>query len=319
MEAHFLYNPQGKRSFCHAPTLLETSAGDLLASWYAYNQEEHKDACLALVRRRQGQSEWEVCAPVAGSATGSVGNPVLFQEPAGRIWLLFVVLNGTYWNDALLEGVWSEDEGYSWSRPVRLWNEKGLMIKHPPVLRGDGSLMLPVYDESTGCSRLLVSRSPYDQWEEVYRFAGVRITQPVLVREAAGRLGLFFRPCSDPRRIWRSHSRDSGATWSVPMRTPLPNPLSGIGAFVVNRCIAVVYNHTEKHQRFPLSISLSRNGGTTWETPWHIDTIRHEVSYPSFFLGHNRVIHGVYTYNRRAIKYVSFDQDEFLRNYEPDR
>ena len=89
------------------------------------------------------------------------------------------------------------------------------------------------------------------------------------------------------------------------MRTSLPNPLSGITAFVVEDSIALVYNHTENHQRFPLSISITHDGGTTWEDPWHFETVENEVSYPSFIKGRDGIIHGVYTYNRRMIKYVS--------------
>lgn len=313
MEAHFLYNPKNKGAFCHAPTLLETAGGDLLASWYVYEDKEHINACLALARRRKGQTKWDKCQPLMDSRKYSIGNPVLFQEPGGRIWLLFVVLKGSYWLDAVLEGMSSEDGGYSWSTPVQLWKKKGMMIKHPPVLRENGSLLLPAYDETASRSVLLSSRPPCDKWQEVYHFSDIEIIQPVLVREAFDRLGLFFRPCSDPRRIWRSHSQDDGVTWSIPIRTPLPNPLSGVGAFVVDGHIAVVYNHTEKHQRFPLSISLSHNGGTSWGKPWHIDKVHHEISYPSFFLGQNDIIHGVYTYNRRIIKYMSFPKDELLQ------
>ena len=74
----------------------------------------------------------------------------------------------------------------------------------------------------------------------------------------------------------------------------------------------VVYNHTEEHQRWPLSASWSRNGGKTWEKVRHFDEVQLEVSYPSFISGNNNMIHGVYTYSRRLIKYVKFGKDSFI-------
>lgn len=318
IEAQFLYNPEDKGSYCHAPTLLETTTGDLLVAWYTYGEEEHRDASLTLARRRNNEIEWGKSQTIIATEY-SAGNPVLFQEPQGRIWLLFVLLRGAYWNDAILEGAYSDDNGFNWSAPLRLWDRRGMMAKHPPVQLGKRSLMLPVYDEISSRSILLVSHNPFTQWREAYRFADVELIQPVLIRESPGKLAIFFRPCSDPRRIWRSHSEDDGVSWSGPIRTPLPCPLSGIGAFVVNGCIAVVHNHTEKHQRYPLSISLSHDGGSTWDPPWDIDSIQYEVSYPCFLTGKGDLVHGVYTYNRRFIKYVAIHKNQFLQAHGQNR
>ena len=74
----------------------------------------------------------------------------------------------------------------------------------------------------------------------------------------------------------------------------------------------MIYNHTEEHQRWPLSASWRRNGSKTWGKVLHIDPVQLEVSYPSFILGNNNLVHGVYTYNRRMIKYVKFGEDTFI-------
>ncbi len=306
MQSQFLYNPPDKGLYCHAPTLLKTAAGNLLAAWYAYAEEEHVGASLVIARRLTAEKQWGPSGSVLGVSHYSAGNPVLFQVPSGVIWLLFVLLKGSYWNDAELQGAYSDDEGHTWSAPITLWQERGMMVRHAPVLRADGSLLLPAYDEVAHRSVLLSSREPYSQWTEIYRFTDSPLIQPVLVREASGRLALFFRPSVEPWRIWRSHSNNDGSTWAVPIRTPLPNPLSGIAAFITGDRMAVVYNHTEELQRHPLSIALSADSGITWSEPRHLETIRYEVCYPSFISDCTDRIHGVYTYNRRMIKYVSF-------------
>lgn len=315
LEAKFLYNPGDRESFCHAPTLLETSAGDLLVAWYAYPEVEHQEARLVLVHHPKGKT-WEASKKIMSHSVYSAGNPVLFQEPGGRIWLLFVVLKGNYWTDAELNGSYSEDGGYSWNPAKCLWQEPGMMVRHPPVLLGNNSLALPAYDEVRKEAVVLTASPPYLNWNILYRFSGLELLQPALIRQSRSntsspQLTLFFRPWSEPRVIWRSHSINEGIDWSAPMRTPLPNPLSGISAFTVGPHMAVVHNYTHEHKRHPLSISLSRDSGVTWEQPIHLETIEYEVSYPSFINGQNGIIHGVYTYNRRMIKYVSLAEDSF--------
>ncbi|KMP11730.1 hypothetical protein UR09_02650 [Candidatus Nitromaritima sp. SCGC AAA799-A02] len=316
MNSEFLYNPVGKGLYCHCPSILLSNSGDTLVAWYAYPENEYQNATLALARRDKDKRQWELGRPILKNRNYSMGNPVLFQEPGGRIWLLFVILKGKYWNDAILEGVWSDDDGTSWSDPVQFWKQKGLMVRHPPLMLENSSLLLPAYKEDIRQSVIFSAVPPYSKWEEVYQFKNHNIIQPSLIRESSGRLSLFFRPWTDPRRIWVSRSSQNGLTWSEPVCTPLPSPLSGICAFVSDDSIGVVHNHTEKHQRHPLSISVSKDGGNDWKKPWHFEPIEHEVSYPSFVTGKDGVIHGVYTYNRRMIKYVSIDPGELLEEHD---
>ena len=310
IEATFLHNPSGKDMFCHCPSIFETQSGALMVVWYVYPEDEHSGATLVLAKKKHNY--WSLAESILDVGKYSIGNPVLFQDPGGRIHLLFVVLKGHYWDDAYLHGIWSDDEGQTWSKPVQLWQKPGTMVRHPPVLLDSGAYLLPAYDERTQQSILLSSNPPYSKWEEVYRFETLGIIQSVIVKEGSGRLTLFFRPSTDPRRIRLSHSIDQGKTWSRPQMTPLPNPLSGISAFITNDNLVVIYNHTEEHQRWPLSASWSRNGGKTWEKVKHLDKFQLEISYPNFILGNNNRVHGVYTYNRRMIKYVEVGEDSFI-------
>jgi predicted neuraminidase len=312
IDAKFLYNPVDKGMFCHCPSILETQSGTLMVVWYTYPKEEHIGATLALTKISQGHVKWEPAKSILEKGEYSAGNPVLFQDPGGRIHLLYVVLKGSYWNDAYLQGVWSDDEGQTWSAPVQLWQKPGMMIRHPPVLLDSGSYLFPAYDERTRKSLLLSSSPPFSKWNIAYCFEAPDVIQSAIVKSDDGKkLHKFFRPATDPRKIRVSHSVDQGKTWSQPKLTPLPNPLSGISAFFANNNLVVVYNHTEEHQRWPLSMSWSKDEGKTWEKVRHFDEAKLEVSYPSFIMGNNNMVHGVYTYNRRMIKYVKFGMDSF--------
>ncbi|MBT5868318.1 MAG: exo-alpha-sialidase [Nitrospinaceae bacterium] len=306
IDAEFLHNPIDQGMFCHCPSILETQQGTLMVVWYVYPADEHAGATLAFSKKRSTQGKWSDGKSILDTGQYSAGNPVLFQDPSGRIHLLYVVLKGHYWNDAYLQEIWSDDEGQSWSQPVQLWQEPGMMIRHPPLLLDSGSYLLPAYDERARQSILLSSIPPYSQWQSTYRFDAPDLIQPVITKENNGRLTLFFRPSTDPKKIRLSYSTDQGKTWSPPQISPLPNPLSGISAFSADNNLVVIYNHTEEHQRWPLSASCSKNGGKTWEKEQHLDKVQLEVSYPSFILGNNDLVHGVYTYNRRMIKYVKF-------------
>jgi len=306
LDAQFLYNTVGSGLYCHGGSLLATAGGDLIATWYAYPELEHAGATLVMARRPRGADAWlpsEI--PLARSAS-SAGNPVLFEEPSGRVWLFFVLLEGAYWNDAVLHGAFSGDAGKSWSRPAMLLPSRGIMVRHPPILAADGEWLLPAYDERQHQAMVLAAHPPFTKWRVAHSFGDVRLIQPVLVREP-DRLTLLFRPASDPRVIWRSHSSDEGRRWSSPMRTALPNPLSGISAFSAGGRLAVVYNHTERHERRPLSLAASDDGGRCWSAPRHLDDLEGELSYPSFVPAPDGTLHGLYTYNRRMIKYVQLD------------
>lgn len=310
MHSEFLYNPDGCGLHCHAPSLLTTRTGTVLAVWYAYQAEEHIGARLVLARKSSGAREWNKSEVLLAPLPYSVANPVLFDEPAaGKIWLLFVGLKGGHWNHGEVQAVWSDDDGKTWSDPDTVWTGRGVMVRHPPVATAEG-LLLPAYDEASRQAVLLRRTTGERRWHEAHRFVSPPLLQPALVRDAPGRLSLFFRPWIDPRVVWRSHSTTEGRQWSDPMRTTQPCPLSGVAAFALADRIGLVYNHTDAHARYPLSLSTSRDGGLSWSEPWHFERIDYEVSYPQFHERPDGGAHGVYSYNRRVIKYVCFEPRE---------
>jgi hypothetical protein len=105
IDAEFLHNPLDKGMFCHCPSILETPSGTLLVTWHVYPEDEYSGATLALAKKHQGSNTWSSGNSILDTGKYSAGNPVLFQDPDGRIHLLYVVLKGSYWNDACLQGV----------------------------------------------------------------------------------------------------------------------------------------------------------------------------------------------------------------------
>lgn len=306
--ADFLHNPSAKYPHAHCGSLVELGNGDLLATWYCYPEEESKEAVLTLIRKPSLTSKWETSKIIVdGFFTSSLGNPVLYQHPEeNRLMIFFVALNGGYWDKALLYSSDSFDCGITWERPQPVSKTPGMMVRHSPVFCKDGFILVPAYDEST--METVILQNAIDGWAELYRFKNYPLIQPALVEEDNGQLTLLFRPIDDPRIIWRSHSNTNGRQWSAPVKTTLPCPLSGVAAFSKDNKLYAVYNHTEEHQRHPLSIASSTDSGITWSEPVHIDEVKAEISYPHFIVSSSGDIHGIYTYNRRMMKYVNMTE-----------
>lgn len=308
-EGSFLSNPDRAVPHCHAPSICQLSSGTILVAWYAYPNIETESGTLILIRKGPESSTWEPARRILPEFKSTLANPVLFEDGEGALWLMFVTLRGHYWDSAIVMASRSEDEGQVWSTPQVVVKNPGMMVRHPPLMRGDLSMILPAYDERTNETVLLSHTPSTPTWTEGHRFTLPKVIQACLVGESISKWTLIFRPVGEQRTCYRAVSGDEGRTWSPVIQTSLPNPLSGVAAFESNGALCVVHNHTDKHQRFPLSLCYSTDRGVSWSAAKHIDTAKHEVSYPSFLVDRRGVVHGVYTYDRRLIKYVCFDEN----------
>ena len=90
--------------------------------------------------------------------------------------------------------------------------------------------------------------------------------------------------------------------------------MSGIAAIALGERVGLVFNNSTLHQRHPLSVSWSEGNLHAWTKPVDLDSPGFEVSYPSFIIDKQAIVHGVYTYNRKFIKYVSFNET-WVENY----
>lgn len=306
-DATFIHSGLAALRHAHAPTLAESPEGDLVAAWYSYPEVEYESGKIVVARHPRGAHDWVDHVVLFDSVKSSLGNPVLFFAPDGRLHLLCVLVQGFYWTDAVMLGSTSDDGGRSWTQPRQLRPEPGLMVRHAPIARADGTLLLPAYDERAHEPVLLAARAPFESWDPVVRLSGRPLIQPALVRSGPASLIMLLRPADAERVVWRSESADDGRTWTVPRPTSLPSAPSGLAGFWWRGALAVVHNPTKGQERYPLSISLASNGRLEWLGTRHIDRAAFELSYPCFFVGTDGNVHGVYSYNRRFIKYVTLN------------
>lgn len=305
---------------CHASTV-EVSNGTVVASWFGGTKEKNRDVGIWMSRNTNGtwSTPIEIATGLQEDGTRYPSwNPVLFK-PKGRPLHLFYKVGPSpqeWWGLYMT----SEDDGKTWSEPIRL--PEGILgpIKNQPVQLEDGSILSPSSNEtpsgewtihieqSTDNSQTWTSSGPLN---DPGKFGAI---QPVVLNYGKGKLQLLSRTKNEV--IAQNWSEDGGKTWGKMTATSLPNPNSGIdGVTLKDGRQLLVYNPTEKNwgDRVPLSIALSADG-RNWERVLDLEPLRkstdkegEEYSYPTVIQAEDGKVHLVYTWNRKTVKYVVLD------------
>ncbi len=284
----------------HASNLLQLEKGDLLCAWFAGSMEGASDISIYLSRFSLDTGAWSPAEKMSADDSRSEQNPALFRMPSGELWLLYTAQIKTDQGTSLVRRRRSTDGGHTWTKSEDLFTEAGTFIRHPPVINGAGSIILPVFQTSIknafgdDSSLVKVSIDDGNTWSTTpVPNSGGCVHMNILENCSIA----FFRS----RRadyIYKSLSADDGLTWSEPEPTPLPNNNSSIQARLLkDGRIAIIYNEnrasgracetsippwiqdkksfleqcriTEKSAvwgvpRNPLVISSSEDSGRTW-------------------------------------------------------
>lgn len=223
------------KGVAHSPTLIEHDDGSLQAIWFQGTTEAGRDVALWSARLRGG--EWSAPVRLFGAGEDSralgyrvktIGNPALFHDGAGTLWLAYVNPSIGGWATSRIALRRSGDGGESWSPPRQLVTSPLLgmstLVRFAAVPAEGGLSALPAYHELIedfpflllvdGDGRLVGSR-------RIGRGAGAGI-QPLVVEAPAGRFAAIMRPMRGmPDRLHLSESGDGGVTWSPVRPTSL--------------------------------------------------------------------------------------------------
>lgn len=314
-------NDQATYPESHASTIVETSSGTLIATWFGGTEEGSSDVGIWLARRLKGQWNQAVEVATGIQADGRMyptWNPVLFQSPKGPLVLFFKVGPSPekWWGMKMT----STDDGVSWSKPAIL--PKGALgpIKNKPVMLPDGSWLAGSSTEESPANwrvHFELSRDQGSSWETigpVDRGAGFDAIQPTILFPGAGKLEALCRTRQGV--IGMTWSSDEGKTWTPLAATELPNPNSGIDATTLrDGRLLLVYNHAAhlpEHSgsgnRYPLDVAIS-DDGLHWK---HVLTLEDEprpagYAYPAVIQTSDGLVHITYTWDRKRIKHVVID------------
>ncbi|MCP5102176.1 MAG: exo-alpha-sialidase [bacterium] len=312
----------------HVASMAELRDGTLVVVWYGGKHEGSKDTLIYFTTRRPGEDgRWTMPRGILGRASASkelkryikkVGNPLIFSDSEDRLLLLYVTVSVGGWSGSSLNKKMSVDGGETWSRSRRLTlspflNVSELVRNNPVRLRG-GGFVVPIYHECIGTFSELLWLYP-GTGERSFHYNKTRLTwgkrfiQPALTVGGPGKAAVFFRSHGGEKKIAMSESDDAGESWTEPRYLELPNPGAGLNAVRLsgNR-VLLSYNHHEK-TREDLSLAVSDGNLGQWRRTVVLENERgEEFSYPYMIRTGDGKIHLLYTWKRKRIKHVVFNQ-----------
>jgi predicted neuraminidase len=311
----------------HVASICEMDDGRLVASWYGGTREGARDTAIYLAVRDPGMlSSWSAPREVVNRDSASrelrryvkkLGNPLIFADSRDRLWLIYVTIAVGGWSGSSLNLKVSDDGGRNWTPSTRLTLSPFLnvseLVRNNPVQMSDGSLAVPIYHEFLG-------KFPEILWvrEEAggFRVRKTRIAgghsfiQPSIIARDPSRAAAFFRSCSDERAVGMATTQDAGATWSEPQYLELPNPDAAVNALPLSGGRILLALNESLRGRENLQLALSSDNGVTWQRVARVEEDKGaEFSYPYMMQDSHGRIHLVYTWHRRRIKHVVFNEE----------
>ena len=293
---------------CHASTVVEVGGGRLLAAWFGGKEEGAAD--VKIWQSSFDGKKWSPPAVVGEEPGFPCWNPVLFRSRANTLFLFYKAgPSPMTWTGFVRR---SADDGKTWGRVEAL--PAGLLgpIKNKPIEPKPGVILAGTSVEShrAWCAWLERSTNDGKTWR---RYGPIAVPdrphgliQPTLLQTSDGRILALCRS-SGIGAICQAESKDGGETWSAAGPIELPNPDSGIDAVRTAKGeFFLVYNHT-KIGRSPLNLARSRDDGKTWRQVATLESQPGEFSYPAIIQAGDGLLHITYTWNRRHIKYVTYD------------
>ncbi|MDP3071916.1 MAG: sialidase family protein [Opitutaceae bacterium] len=312
IRSEFIYE-QAPYPSCHASTIVETTPGKLVASWFGGTAEKNPDVGI-WVAHHDGTG-WSAATEVAngvrpGAARVPTWNPVLFQPKSGPLLLFYKVGPSpqTWWGELRT----SADGGRTWSAARRLPDGIYGPIKNKPVQLPDGTLLCPTSDETDERPskwRVYFERTPDlgVTWTKTEFFNDgleVAAIQPSVLFLGGDKLQAVGR--TRQGKVFTITSPDLGRTWGKMSLTTLPNPSAGTDAVTLaDGRHLLVYNNTPRG-RTPLSVAVSRDGAE-WKHVLDLETAPGEYSYPAIIQSADGRVHITYTWKREKIRHVVLD------------
>ncbi len=308
----------------HASTIAETPSHALVAAWFGGSKEGAPDVTIWVARRQNGKWSTPVSVADGVQADGprhAAWNPVLFQAPAGDLYLFYKAgPNPAGWWGMVMT---SKDEGRTWGQPQRL--PDGILgpIKNKPVVLADGSWLAGSSVETNPggvphwCVHFEISHDQGRSWTRTADVAtplGIDAIQPSVLFHKDGALEAVMR--TRQGALAMTWSRDRGRTWSALAAIDLPNPNSGTDAVTLADGRQLIVYNPSAHSpdtpgqgpRWPLAIALS-DDGVTWRPVLTLEDkpLPNGYAYPAVIQTADGLVHITYTWDRRRIRHVVVD------------
>ncbi len=295
----------------HSSSVVELPNGDLFVCWFHGSGERTADdVVIHAARWTKATGSWSAPFLLADTPKFPDTNPVLFVDPAKRLWLFWPAILANTWESALMKYKmstdyaapgpprWSEadnilliprniavrtreymgkDPGEYPARMIAMANDKlasrlGWFTRTHPLLLPSGRILLGMYSDGFSFSLVAISDDNGKTWNASEPIVGYGNIQPTLVRRKDGSIVAYMRDNGRaPKRAHFSVSKDEGMTWSPAVDSEIPNPGTSLEAIALrDGRWVMVYNDLESG-RHSLAVSLSDDEGKTWKWTRHLE------------------------------------------------
>jgi len=315
----------------HVSTLASLPNGWMMAAWYSGSREGAKDVSIYISRYdpTKGWDEPRVLIDRdsamrdMGIYIKKLGNPVLYQDGKGQVFLFYASVSAGGWSGASLNYTVSTDWGESWTPSKKLYLSPffniALNVKNPPISLDDGSFVLPIYHEFITKYSLAMRVRQIDKTSidtELRRMTSSESAiQPSLLPGPTGGIRALMRNMGSEseKHILRADSPNAGLTWGEVQETQLPNPNSGFDTATTPSGQALAVINDSYKDRSNLTLFITVPDKDQWQKLWVFDQgDKKEFSYPTLVRSMDGKYHLTYTYDRKRIKHVMFD-DAWLK------
>jgi predicted neuraminidase len=121
----------------HGSTLAELPNGDLLVGWFQGSGERWADDVRIMgARKKKGQAAWSAPFLLADVKEFPDCNPVLFLDPRGRLWLMWITIIANQWETSLVKYRISDDFLDQAGAPAWRWQDTLLLKPGGKTERG---------------------------------------------------------------------------------------------------------------------------------------------------------------------------------------
>ena len=312
----------------HVGSICELPDGRLAAAWYGGTREGARDVSIFFaMNHAEDAALWTLPKIVVERISASrelrryikkVGNPILFAGPGNQLWLIYVSITVGGWSGSSLNAKISHDIGNTWGPSQRLTLSPFLniseLVRNKPLPVRMGGFALPIYHECFGDFPEILWIRSGQCGEKIYyrktRMTGGRsFIQPSVTADGPYGGIAFYRCRTDEKGVGMAVTDDAGATWSEPRILDLPNSDSAINALILSDGGLLLALNDSKQGRENMRLAVSHDRGSNWTRIATLeDSPGHVFSYPYMIRTRDGLIHLVYTWQRKRIKHVVFNE-----------
>ncbi len=329
----FVSDAESDSVMVHSAAITEMPDHQLRSVWFQGSKEGSLDVALYTSVLDNATGRWstptvlvdrEQASVDIGRRLKSIGNAVIYSDKSGRTWLFFVTGSLFGWSGADTNFIYSDDSGKTWSPAKRLQlspvPHSGTLVKGMPFEYADGTIGLPVfrsYDQYSFAELVRVDRNG-EVLSRVTMSNGERgALQPSVITLDDQTAVAFMRyNGDDPKRILRTTTSNAGRSWTSPAKLDLPNPDSALASLrLSDGSIILVFNNSTQYRNV-LTLAISTDLGINWKIIHTFESdeavssksVNDERSYPSLLKTSAGEIQLLYTWKRRKIRHIVFNE-----------